>query len=172
MPKTTTQPEPSNATSHTDPEPVPLVSESDLLNATLRVADVMTANPRTCSPFSTVLEAVMIFRDVDCGVVPVVEDDVPIGVLTDRDVALALAEHTGDLASRRVSDLMSKGVVTASADEPLAAVFDRLGREGVRRLMVVDTAGRIQGVLTWADIAPYLSDCALGRVVSRILESR
>ena len=58
----------------------------------LTAADVMTASPRTCSTFSTVLEAVMIFRDADCGVVPVLEDGKPVGVLTDRDVALALAE--------------------------------------------------------------------------------
>ena len=57
-------------------------------SASLTAADVMTASPRTCSPFSTVLEAVMIFRDADCGAVPIVEDGKPVGVLTDRDVAL------------------------------------------------------------------------------------
>ena len=40
----------------------------------LTAADVMTAAPRTCSRFSTVLEAVMIFRDADCGAVPVLEE--------------------------------------------------------------------------------------------------
>ena len=61
----------------------------------LTAADVMTPNPRTCSTFSSVLEAVMIFRDADCGAVPVLDDGKPVGVLTDRDVALALAEHGG-----------------------------------------------------------------------------
>ena len=54
-------------------EPVPLVTESDLVNPMLKVADAMTVAPRTCSPASTALEAVMIFRDEDCGVVPVTE---------------------------------------------------------------------------------------------------
>ena len=41
--------------------------------ASLTAADVMTATPRTCSTFSTVLEAVMIFRDNDCGAVPILD---------------------------------------------------------------------------------------------------
>ena len=58
-------------------------------------ADVMTPDPRTCSVFSTVLEAVMVFRDADCGAVPVIDEGKPVGMLTDRDVALALADFEG-----------------------------------------------------------------------------
>ncbi len=76
----------------------------------LTAADVMTPNPRTCSNFSTVLEAVLIFRDADCGAVPVLEDGMPVGVLTDRDVALALADHD-NLARLPVSQIMMRGVV-------------------------------------------------------------
>ena len=71
-------------------EPTLPVSDSDLVDPTLTVAEVMTAAPRTCSPFSTVLEAVMIFRDADCGAIPIIEAGKPIGILTDRDVALAI----------------------------------------------------------------------------------
>ncbi len=67
-------------------------------------ADVMTPSPRTCSPFSTVLEAVMIFRDADCGAVPVVDAGQTVGILTDRDVALALSEFP-DLAARPIADV-------------------------------------------------------------------
>ena len=37
-------------------------------------AGVMTASPRTCSPFSTIVEAALIFRDADCGAVPVLNE--------------------------------------------------------------------------------------------------
>ena len=57
----------------------------------LTATDVMTANPRTCSPFSTVLEAVLLFRDADCGAVPVIEDGKPVGVLTRQDLLTFLA---------------------------------------------------------------------------------
>ena len=44
-----------------------LVTPADEVNPLLTAADVMTAAPRTCSKFSTVMEAVLIFQDADCG---------------------------------------------------------------------------------------------------------
>src|SRR5690349_15509098 len=87
-----TQPPAWEPSPSSHPEPVPLISESDLVNPLLTVADVMTAGPRTCSPFSSAVEAALVFRDADCGVIPVVDAGKPVGVLTDRDLALALAE--------------------------------------------------------------------------------
>ena len=43
---------------------------------------------------------------------------------------------------------------------------------GCRRLLVVDGNDVLQGVLSWTDLVPYLSECGLGRVVSRIIENR
>ncbi len=126
----------------------------------LTAADVMTASPRTCSPFSTVLEAVLIFRDANCGVVPVVDTGEPVGVLTDRDVALALAEYP-DVVNRPVSDIMSKGVLTVPPEATLAEVIQRFGTERVRRLIVIRSDGQLLGIVTWADVAPYLGDLDL-----------
>lgn len=134
-----------------------------------RAADVMTPNPRTCSPFSTVLEAVMIFRDADCGAVPVLDTGKPVGILTDRDVALALAEHP-DLATRSVADIMTRGVVTVGPDATLDEVRDTCGREGIRRVLVVDAAGTLLGIIAWADISPFVSDSEVGEVVSSVVE--
>src|SRR4051794_33714385 len=88
--------------------PVPLVSEADLANPLLTAADVMTAAPRTCAPGSTVLEAALIFRDGNCGVVPVTEAGRPVGVLTDRDLALAVADLDGLMADVAVGHLMAR----------------------------------------------------------------
>ena len=67
---------PRTCDSHTlaHPGPLPLVSPSDLANPMLRVSDAMTAGPRTCSPESTAVEAVLILRDADCGLLPVTAD--------------------------------------------------------------------------------------------------
>jgi CBS domain-containing protein len=135
----------------------------------LTAAEIMTPAPRTCSKFSTVLEAVMIFRDADCGIVPVVEDGKPIGVLTDRDVALAVADYP-DLASRSVADVMTKDVVSVAPDTTLNQLQERFGAEGVRRLLVVDADDRLLGVISWADIAPHAPDPTVGRVVSDVVE--
>jgi CBS domain-containing protein len=133
-------------------------------------ADMMTPSPRTCSSFSTVLEAVLIFRDEDCGVVPVLEDGKPVGVLTDRDVALAVAEAGPDLAQRPVTDFMTKGVAAVLPEDTAETIVAKFGDKGVRRLLVIDAAGQLRGILAWADLASYLPDQGIGRVVTDVVE--
>jgi CBS domain-containing protein len=135
---------------------------------TLTAADIMTPSPRTCSPFSTVLEAVMIFRDANCGVVPITDGGEAVGVLTDRDVALALADYP-DLASRPVSEIMTRDVFTVSPDDGIDTIKDQFGDRGVRRLLVRDANGQLVGVISWRDLAPHLPDRGVGEVVSEVV---
>lgn len=135
---------------------------------TLAAADVMTTAPLSCSTFSTVLEAVMIFRDADCGAVPILEEGRPVGILTDRDVALSLAQYP-DAVGRPVSELMNTGIVTVSPEDRLGHVCEVLRTHTVRRVLVVDAAGRLVGIIGWADIAPVLSDRMMGRLVSEVV---
>jgi IMP dehydrogenase len=131
----------------------------------MTAADVMTAAPLTCSTFSTVLEAVMIFRDANCGAAPILEEGRPVTILTDRDIALAMADYP-DLIRRPVSDIMTTGVVTVEPEDSLGHVCEVLRREAVRRVLVVDASGRLLGIIGWADIAPVLSDRMIGRLVT------
>jgi CBS domain-containing protein len=135
----------------------------------LTAAEVMTPAPRTCSPFSSVVEAVLIFRDADCGAVPIVQDGTPIGILTDRDVALALSEFP-DLSTRSVADIMTKGVVSVAPGTPLDEAAAKFSEKGVRRLLVVDAQKQLLGIIAWADIAPHAGDCEVGRVVTEVVE--
>lgn len=145
-----------------------LVTPADQINPMLTAADVMTAAPRTCSPFSTVLEAVMIFRDADCGLVPVVDAGQPVGVLTDRDVALSLIEHGGRLANTPVEGVMMRDLATVRADDRLDAVEAAFAGRSVRRLLVVGPDGQLLGVIAWSDLAPHVSERGLGGVVHQV----
>ena len=131
--------------------------------------DVMTPIPRTCTTVSTVLEAVLIFRDEDCGVVPVLDEGKPVGVLTDRDVALALPEYA-DLASRPVAEIMTKGTISVLPDTPLDVVKDKFGDHGIRRVLVIDSDDQLHGIIAWADLAPRLTERGIGHVVSEVVE--
>ncbi len=137
---------------------------------TTTAADVMTASPRTCSTFSTVLEAAMIFRDADCGAVPVVDEGVPVGVLTDRDVALGLVDHGADLGRLAVSALMTSGVVAIGPNESIEAVADRFADKAVRRLLVIDPSGQLVGIIAWADLFGHISDRRVGQVVTEVVD--
>jgi CBS domain-containing protein len=135
----------------------------------LTAADVMTANLRTCSAFSSILEASMLFKDADCGAVPVVDAGRPIGILTDRDVALAVANDP-DVGNRPVSDFMSKEVVSVAPGASLQEVAAMFARHEIHRLLVVDSDGQLLGIIAWADLAPHVSEKSLGHLVGETLE--
>jgi CBS domain-containing protein len=139
-------------------------------SATVTAGEIMNPAPRTCSRFSRVLEAVLIFKDEDCGMVPVVEEAKPIGVVTDRDVALALAT-TQDLVNRPVEEIMSRDLVTVRTETPLSQVIDTMRAELVRRLLVVDDRDVLAGVISWRDLAGELPARTVGQVVNDVVES-
>jgi predicted transcriptional regulator len=121
----------------------------------LTAADVMTPLSRTCSPFSTVTEAVMIFKDEDSDVVPVVDEGKPLGVVIDRDVALAVADDAG-LAEKPVTEIMSKDVPSVAHDAHLDTVVHAMTTANSRLAMVVDAESLLVGIVTWAELAKRL----------------
>ena len=133
------------------------------------VADVMTAAPRTCSPFSSIAEAALIFRDEDCGAVPVLEEGKPVGILTDRDIALAVSRYA-DLPSRSVSEVMSTDVVTVAVDDRLDSLGAKFAGAKVRRLPVVDGTGRLAGIVSLSDLSSSLPEQGIGRVVAGVAD--
>ena len=150
----------------------PDLENGGFIDPTVTVAQAMTVAPRTCSTASTVIEAVLVFRDADCGVIPITDAGKPVGVLTDRDVALALASHEDDLARMAVGELMKTDLVTVGLDETLETALELLGRHAVRRLLVTDDDGVLHGILSWSDMVPHITERGLGHVVSRIVENR
>ena len=136
----------------------------------LTAADLMTPAPRTCSTFSTVLEAVLIFRDADCGAVPVTEDGAPVGILTDRDVALALLDKGPGLIDLPVGDIMTRGVVSILPNTTIEEIEKTFATNFIRRLLVNEPNGQLVGIVTWADVSPHISQQKLGQVVADVVE--
>jgi CBS domain-containing protein len=136
----------------------------------LSAADVMTRSPRTCSTYSTVLEAVMIFRDADCGAVPILDEGKPIAILTDRDVALALSD-TPDLVDQPVSAIMKTGVLAVKPDDNIVDICRMLREKAVRRLLVVDDTDTLVGIIGWVDVAAVVSDRMMGQLVMDVVLS-
>ncbi|APW64282.1 CBS domain-containing protein [Paludisphaera borealis] len=121
----------------------------------LTAADVMTPLSRTCSPFSTVTEAVMIFKEEDSDVVPVVDTGKPLGVVIDRDVALAVADNP-DLAQQPVTAIMSKDVPSVAADASLDTVVHTMTTANSRIALVIDASSNLVGIVTWTELAKRL----------------
>ena len=55
----------------------------------MKIKDIMTAEPRTCSPGTNLAVAAALMLDGDCGILPVVDDGTLVGIVTDRDMYIA-----------------------------------------------------------------------------------
>jgi CBS domain-containing protein len=137
----------------------------------MKVRDVMTAFPATCTPQSTIAEAANLMLSADCGAIPVIgeTDEMPIGMITDRDIAVrAIARRRGP--NTTVSVCMTTPAFTVTDDTDLDDCIELLEERQIRRAIVVDSTGRCCGIVAQADIASHTSKGTSGellKVVSR-----
>lgn len=116
---------------------------------------IMTRDPRSCPPAATARDAAQLMRDEDVGIAPVIDPVARrlLGVVTDRDLCVrvvAEGRHPDDV---RVADCMSTPVVTCRPQDDVTVAEQRMQQHQVRRVMVVDEAGRLLGVVAQADLA-------------------
>jgi len=119
----------------------------------MRVRDVMTAPVATCRVTAPVGEAANVMRQQCVGCVPVVDRRGRLaGMLTDRDVCLAVAARHQSPWEIPVRDVMSPNLVSCLPDDDLSVALVAMKEQGVRRLPVVDARGRLKGLLSIDDV--------------------
>lgn len=118
----------------------------------MRVGDVMTAGVEVVGPEETLEVAARRMRDTGVGAL-VVQDEGGVGILTDRDIVVRCVAPGGNPAQVRVRDAMTHQAIDCRDDEPLEAAAVRMERAAVRRVVVLDAAGRLAGLLSVDDVA-------------------
>jgi CBS domain-containing protein len=117
------------------------------------VNEIMKKPPTTCTGNDTVTQAARIMHDHRCGFVPVVDDrGSVIGVITDRDVCLAVGHKNRAMTRVSVQDVMSHPAFSCFEGENLKVTLGTMARRHVRRLPVIDKRGHLQGVLSIDDV--------------------
>jgi len=127
----------------------------------LRAADVMTENPECVTPNATLADAAKKMRDLDVGIIPVVDSDQNRrlrGVITDRDIAVRAVAEGKDIKNTKVSDCMTDEVETVNKNDMVRDVMNVMKREQVRRVPVTDREGRLVGIIAQADVALDITD--------------
>ena len=122
--------------------------------AILRCEDVMTRHPRTCEPSETLLECIRTMKELNVGYVPICEATVGrlVGVVTDRDVAMALS-HDESPSQLRIADVMTKDPIACRPEEDVFACARAMEDHKLRRIPVVDQNNILLGVIALADLA-------------------
>ena len=117
----------------------------------MKVENLMTREPATCSSTDSLTVATMKMWTDDCGILPVVDDGKLVGVVTDRDIAMALGMQGVPASRATVGDVINGKVFSCSPTDEVAAALELMAHKQVRRLPVVKK-GRLLGLISLNDI--------------------
>lgn len=120
----------------------------------MKVKDVMTENVKFCRPDANLAEATAIMWEFDCGALPVVVDGKEtVGIVTDRDIAIAVGTRHIPAWAIPVSEVMSKELHCVSPEDDIHAALKLMREDRLRRLPVINTEGALEGILCLNDLA-------------------
>lgn len=111
----------------------------------------MTGDPTTCTPGTTVAEAASLMWERDCGILPVVDDGVLTGVVTDRDLFIALATRDVRPSELTIGEVSGRTPVRCSPEDDVETALAMMRLARVRRLPVVAIDGKVLGLLSMND---------------------
>ena len=126
----------------------------------MAVGDVCSRDVVIVFRKDTVADACRLMRERHIGSLVVVDDgrrNAPIGMFTDRDVAIGVVALGLDPETTLVEAAMRPGVATISQNDAVHDAVALMRDQGVRRLPVVDASGRLAGVLAADDLLDLLA---------------
>ncbi len=138
----------------------------------MRVGEVCNREVVVIDRSATLLEAARLMRSQHVGDLVVVDEQdgnrIPVGILTDRDMVIALIAEEVPLNSVSVGDVMSFELVIARESDGWFETVERMRDRGIRRLPVVAENGSLVGILTVDDMLDLLAEqlSALVRLVA------
>lgn len=110
----------------------------------------------TAAPETTAVEAARLMRQHHVGSLVVIDSGAasgkPLGIVTDRDLVLAVMAEGLDASVFTVGDIMSRELATVAADATVLVGIERLRERRLRRLVVLDSVGRVVGVAAFEDL--------------------
>lgn len=118
----------------------------------MKVKEIMTTDVRTCAPGTNLAAAAELMLDGDCGFLPVMRDGKLVGVITDRDMYIALATRNKLASQVVVGDVARPHVFTCGPDDDVQTALATMKEHRVRRLPVEGFGGTLLGVVSMNDI--------------------
>ena len=122
---------------------------------TINIGDVMTKSVISVDAALTINETAKMMEDAKVGAVIVMEDNVPVGIVTDRDFSVKVAAHAYQI-TEPVKQIMSSPLFSINSDESVRIAADLMHERKIRKLPVIDD-GNVVGIITATDIVNLLS---------------
>lgn len=128
----------------------------------MNAGDICTRDVIIVNREDSALEAARLMRQYHVGDVIVVdrkdEQNVPIGIITDRDIVLELVAKEVDAASVNAGDIMTENLLTTREDEALTELIQKMQAKGVRRAPVLDDQGGLIGIVSNDDLIELIGE--------------
>lgn len=122
----------------------------------MTVRDISQTDVVTAAPHTRIVAVAERMAEENVGSVVVVDEDRVAGILTDRQIALAVP-GSSEVSELTATDLMTTDPATADPDDGVFDVVTRMDEEGVRRLPVTDDVGNLTGIVTLDDALALLA---------------
>lgn len=121
----------------------------------ITVKDVMTRSVVSVDSTATINEAAKMMEDTKVGAIIVMENNTPIGIVTDRDFAVKVAAHAYQV-SEPIKKIMTSPLIAIGPEETVLMAADLMYTRGVRKLPVIDN-DKVIGMITATDLVNQLA---------------
>lgn len=115
--------------------------------------DVVEATPDTSIP-----ELAQLMRDENVGSVVITNDDMPVGIVTDRDMTTRVLAEELDPTDQTAEDVMTTDLCSVDSETGFYEAAETMSEHGVRRLPICTDDGSLAGIITADDLTELLAD--------------
>jgi CBS domain-containing protein len=126
----------------------------------MKVRDVMVKDVKFCNPKINLAAVAEILWKQGCGTLPVVENGLVLGMVTDRDICIALGTRNAKAAEMLVKDVTLPKLFYCAPEDDIHTALHTMGAQKVRRLPVIDAKGTLEGILCLDDIVMFAEEKA------------
>jgi CBS domain-containing protein len=119
----------------------------------MKVKEIMTPNAKAIWLTESLADAAQLMWENDCGVLPIIKDGRKvIGMLTDRDICMAVAMRDRNPSSVSVEEVMTGQVYSLNPEDEVEHALEAMQEHKIRRLPVVNDEGELEGILSMNDV--------------------
>lgn len=119
----------------------------------MKVKEVMTPNAKAIWLTESLADAAQLMWENDCGVLPIIKDGRKvIGMITDRDICMAVAMRDWNPSGVSVEEVMTGQVFSVNTEDDIDQALQAMQEHKIRRLPVVNAEGELEGILSMNDV--------------------
>lgn len=123
----------------------------------MKISEIMHSKVKSCSPESYLDAVALEMWNNDCGAIPIVDQQQkPIGIVTDRDIAMGSAiQHKPLWDIKSIDVAQNRTLHICKIDDDISDALESMKVNQIRRLPVVDKQGKLVGMLSMGDVISH-----------------